>query len=348
MLAVVPILVLASMLVFGKRNYLKAEISRFLKLPRIVLVAVAAALAASLIYVLFTSGFINPWLYAIQVGTADKSLYSVRFPVPVFYLIEMTYPYSDVHPISLLLYALGLVGLGLLAYRRKPQDKFLLLWFTAVYVLFTLIPNRQWRYVTLVFPVLAVSASSLVVSACGRAQKVWLSAKSSLTRRSLARLAAALLIAVTAIGIFYSCADAYYWVKKDQIQVPVEQATAYAAQSLSPNQSIVVACPLNLFNKDMVWFYLNAKNPSPNQVWQYPELAVDSYTPNFNTTEFISLCQQRNVKYVFLYENRGTSSYFGTALTEQDVYNLLNGTIRFTLQVSLGTAPYRVFILSFA
>jgi len=53
MLAVVPILVLASMLVFGKRNYLKAEISRFLKLPRIVLVAVAAALAASLIYALY-------------------------------------------------------------------------------------------------------------------------------------------------------------------------------------------------------------------------------------------------------------------------------------------------------
>ncbi len=346
MLIVVPLIALVGMVVLGKRAYLKAELARYLKFPRLLVVVLVAVLAGCLVVVLFASGVIDPWLYAIQVGTADKSIYSVRYPVPVFYLVEMTYIYSDIHPVSLLLYAFGLAGLGLLAYRRKPQDKFLLLWFAVIYVVFTLIPNRQWRYVTLAFPVLAISASSLLASTWGRAQKVWQSAKSSFTRRNVARLAAALLVVFTVAGVFFSCYDAYYWVTKDDVRVPVEQATAYAAQHISPNESIMVVCPLNFLNNDMVWFYLNAENPSTNQVWQYPQLAVDSYTPNFNTTELISLCHQRQVRYVFLYENG--ASYFGSDLTEQTVYNMLVNSGRFTQEVAFGLEQHRVFVMSFS
>src|ERR1039458_4679328 len=73
--------------------------------------------------------------------------------------------------------------------RRKPEDKFLLVWFIVIYVVFTLISNKQWRYVTPLFPVLAISATALTGSAVGRAQKTWHSAKSSLTKVRVAKFA---------------------------------------------------------------------------------------------------------------------------------------------------------------
>ena len=102
----------------------------------------------------------------MNIGNPDKTLYSTglnRFPswydplpnwiqVPIFYLIELTEQYPTVHPISLLLYAVGVVGLGWLAIRRKAEDKYLLIWFVVVYVFFTAIPNREWRYLIPLFP----------------------------------------------------------------------------------------------------------------------------------------------------------------------------------------------------
>jgi 4-amino-4-deoxy-L-arabinose transferase-like glycosyltransferase len=346
-LVLAPIIAVASLLVFQKGNYLKAELARYLKYPRVIVTVAATVAAASIIYALFASGLINPWLYAIQVGTSDKAVYSVRFPTPIFYLIEMTWPKSSIHPISLLLYIAGLAGLGMFAYRRKPQDKFLLIWFAAVYIVFTIIPNREWRYVTPIFPVLAISAASIITLALNRAQKVWQTPTFSLNKKRVSKIAAATLIAISAVGIFYSCADAYNWVKADQFQVPVQQATDYAAQTLGSNQSIYVICPLNFINDDMVWFYLNLKAPSQSHVWQYPKQAVDAYTPDFNTTEFVNLCQQNNTKYVLLYENGKNPQYYETSLTPTDIINMLNASGRFSLQSSFGAAPDRIFVFSF-
>jgi 4-amino-4-deoxy-L-arabinose transferase-like glycosyltransferase len=346
-LVLAPIIVIACLLVFQKGNYLKAELARYLKFPRLIFTIAAAAAAVIIIYVLFVSGLINPWLYAIQVGTADKAAYSVRFPAPIFYLIEMTWPKSSVHPISLLLYIAGIAGLALFAWRRKPQDKFLLVWFAAVYIVFTAIPNREWRYVTPLFPVMAISAASIITFALGKTQKIWQTTKNSLTKKRVAKFAAAVLIALTVVGIFYSCADAYYWVESDQFQVPVQEATVFASLTLSPNQSIAVACPLNFINDDMVWFYLNQNAPSQSSVWQYPKQAVDAYTPNFNKTEFVNLCQQNNTKYVLLYENGKNPQYYESTVTPSDITNMLNATGRFTIQSSFGTAPYRIFVFSF-
>ncbi len=347
MLVVAPIIMLASVLLW-KRAYLKAQIDRFLKPKFLVAAAVAIAVALVAVYALLASGFVDLLIYAVQVGTAERSLYSVRFPVPVFYLVEMVWPYSDMHPISLLLYVFGLLGLGLMAHRRKPQDKFLLLCFLVIYAIFTVIPNRQWRYVTLLFPILAISASSLIISTYEKAQKTWRNAHLRLNRRWASKLAAGMLVVLTSVGVFYSCSDACSWVEKDQLQVPIEQASQYALQNLSGNQSVVVVFPLNYLNEYMVWFYLNAQSPRDNSVWQYPKLAVDSYTPNLNTAEFIDLCQQRDVKYVFLYENGGAISYFNTTLTSGDVYDILSGTGRFTTQASFGAEPHRIFLLSFS
>jgi hypothetical protein len=302
---------------------------------------------------------LDQWIYALQIGNPGKLLYSTgldRLPpwftalpagvqLPLFYFVEMTWPYSDVHPISLYLYLLGLVGLGLLGWRRKTEDKYLLVWFFTVYIFFTLITNKQWRYMVPVFPVLAISAASLITLILDRAGKTVKSAAIALNRKSLLTLnrkhavkavavfftvflATSAFLSVSA-SAFLSVGDAYYWVAKDQIYVPVGEATDYAAVRLAANESIMVMCAQNLFSQDMVRFFLY-KNGKNNDVWQYPELPVDTYTPTFNVTEFVGLCKQRSVKYVFVYEFGGDAPYFNTNLSLMDIYPMLNQTGRFS------------------
>ncbi len=52
--------------------------------------------AAFLLYVFYVSGLLNEWLYAMQVGNVGQSWYSNRFPAPIFYLLEMVWPYNNV------------------------------------------------------------------------------------------------------------------------------------------------------------------------------------------------------------------------------------------------------------
>ncbi len=345
-LVVAPVIILVSLLVLGKTDRLKTEAYRFVHSKRLIWGVVLAALAAFLLYEFYVYGLMQDWLYAIQVGNPGQSVYSTRFPIPIFYLIEMTSPYSNIHPVSLLLFALGFAGLTLFAFRRKPQDKFLLIWFFSIYVIFTLISNRQWRYVTPLFPVLAISAAEFVAATYGKAQKTWQSAKNSLTKKRLAQFAAVLLIAFTAVGFFYSAMDAYTWVAQEQIQVPIGQATNYAASIAKGTQSVIVLCPVNLFSNDMVWFYLNQFRTSQTPVYQYPNLAVDAYTPEFTANQFVNYCQTNGTRCVLLYEDGG-NSYFNSTLNEQAVYGMLNSTGRFTLQATFGKEPDRIFVMSF-
>jgi 4-amino-4-deoxy-L-arabinose transferase-like glycosyltransferase len=345
MLVVAPIILLLGMY-FWKKECFKAELKSWLRFPRLAVVLAAVVAVAVAIYALLASGVFDTLLFAIQVGTAQKAAYSLRYPVPVFYFVEMAWFSNLLHPISLLFYAVGLAGLGLLVYRRKREDKFLLLWFLVVYVVFTLIPNREWRYVTIAFPVLAITAAEILAATWGKLARTWQKTQ-SLTCKWGTKTGAVLLVGLAAAGVFLSCTDAYVWVAQDQIQVPIEQATGYAAQNLSSNQSVAVACPMNLFNQYMVNFYLGAKNPSQhNQTWQYPAEAVDAYTPDFNIAAFTALCQQQNAKYVLLYEYGGLQ-YFNSTLTAQTVYDNLNQTGKFSLQATFGTAPNRIFVFSF-
>jgi asparagine N-glycosylation enzyme membrane subunit Stt3 len=347
MLVVVPLIMLLGMF-FWKRDYLKTQLKSFLRLPRLAVALAAIVAVACIGYLLLISGVLNVLFFAIQVGTAQKAVFSVRYPTPIFYLIEMTWFDNLTHPISFLLYLLGLAGLGLLVYRRKREDKFLLLWFSVVYVVFTLIPNREWRYVTIAFPVLAVAAASMLTTTFHKLQSFGQTAKSGF-RKSGTKILTVLLIVFTLTGVFYSCTDAYNWVDRSQVQIPIDKATYYAAQSLSKNQTLVVACPLNQFNQYMLWYYLSVNNPNQNynQTWQYPAQAVDAYTPDFNTSEFIHLCQGSNVGHVLLYEYNGWQ-YFNSTLTEKRVQDMLNETGRFGLQATFGMEPNRIFVMSFA
>ncbi len=357
---VAGIVMIASVLLLS-RDYLKAKLS---KMP-LLIVAVALIVIPWIFisYQIYASGMLDQWIYALSIGNPEKSLYSERFPPLIFYFIEMTWPYSNVHPISFFLYIVGLFGLGLFAWRRRTEDKFLLIWFAVVFVFFTLIANKHWRYVMLLFPVLAISAASLVVSIYGKAEKTWRSGQISLNKKRAVKIAAGLFTVFIAVAVFYSVSDAYYWVAKDQIEIPIAAATNYAASRLGENESIMVVCPFNLFSHDMVKFYLYADGTRHNEVWQYPELPVDTYTPNFDINEFIALCEERNVKYVFTYEFGGDVPYFNTTLSLMGVYEMFYASGRFEhlsldnadveelikdgVLPAFGTNPRRIIILTF-
>jgi 4-amino-4-deoxy-L-arabinose transferase-like glycosyltransferase len=347
---IVAVVVMIVAVLLLERHKLRWRFSKFLLVPLIAILVVVPWLV-----VLYQTKGVTDFgqlLYVMSGGQQERTPYSTRFPQPVFYLIEMTWPFPDipVHPFSLLVYILGFLGLGLFAYRRKPEDKFFLAWFIIVYVFFTLIPNRQWRYVITIFPVLAISAASFIIFVYGKAAEAWKQRKISLNKKRALKVAAGLFIVLAAVAVVYSSNDAYQMVARDQIHIPIEEATNYAASRMNQNESIMVLCAFNLFNRDMVEFYLQANESRQNQVWQYPELPVDAFQPSFDVNQLISLCQEHDVKYVFLYAYGGDVPYYNTTLTAMDVYQELLNCGRFTYEyrVPAGMNSRSITVFSFA
>ena len=265
--------------------------------------------------------------YVMSEGGQDRPAYSNRFqPIPIYYLVEMAWPFNDiaVHPISLPIFVLGLAGLGLFAYRRKKQDIFFLTWFVVVYVFFTLIPNRQWRYVTPLFPILAISAACFILFLYSRVRS-WKPRQIGFKGDLKKKLAGALFILVIVSAVAYAGYDSYQMTVRDQIHIPIQEATNYLANHLEQNQSAVLVCSFNLLDQDMFRFYLPS-NMSQDQIWQYPALAVDAFTPNFNINEFVNLCQQRNVKYIILYDFGIYTQFFNTTLDYTQVKAMIANT----------------------
>jgi hypothetical protein len=263
-------------------------------------------------------------------GGQDRPAYSNRFqPITVYYLVEMSWPFNDiaVHPISLPIFALGLCGLGLFAYRRKRQDIFFLTWFVVVYVFFTIIPNRQWRYVTTLFPILATSAACFIMFLYGRVC-AWKPQEVGIRYDHLKKLAATFFIVIIVSAVAYASYDSYQMTIRDQIPIPIKETTDYLAAHLGQNQSAVLVCAFNLLDQDMFRFYLPS-NMSRDQIWQYPALAVDAFTPNFNITEFVSLCEERNVKYIILFDWGPHTKFFNTTLDYMQVQTLIFDTQKF-------------------
>jgi hypothetical protein len=335
-----------SMLILGW-GQLKRLFSRF----AIFILAALAVIIPWLIivYHVLASYVFSQWMYALQMGNPGRSLYSVRFPIPIFYLIEMTWPYSDVHPISILLYIVSLTGLGLFVWRRKREDKFVFVWFISVLIFFTLISNREWRYVLTLFPALAISASVLVLFVYDKLNNIWIHSVRA-RRKKTAKVAAALFMIFLSVALAYSTNDIYYNVKQNNIHIEIDQAANYAVANDPSNQSIILLCPYNFFSQDMVSFYLWANGAPQIRTYQYPTLPVDTYTPTFNITEFIGLCKQDNVKFVFMYEYGSTVPYFNTTLNLHQIYEQIYYSGNFSGisdQATFGANPRRIFILNF-
>ncbi len=349
---IIAAVIMLTSILFLARDKLKLHLSKFTIL---IITVIAVAIPWLLItYQTYAANMLNEWIYALQMGNPEKSMYSIRFSVPVsytiFYFIEMVWPYSDVHPISLLLYGVSLLGLGILAWRRKTEDKYLLIWFVTVFVFFTLIPNKHWRYVLPLFPVLAVSAARLILFTYNKMQTV-LKGHFSVNKKRVVKVAAACFTVFLAAGLFISVNDAHSWVAKDQIQIPIEEATNYAASRLGENESIMLVCAFNLFSQDMFRFYLWADGTHRNnQVYQYPELPIDTYRPDFNITEFVNLCEEYHVRYIVLYDHGADSPFYDSNLTISNVTTMLYETNRFgdpEDQPFFGKMPHRLFLVRF-
>jgi predicted membrane-bound mannosyltransferase len=340
------VIILCSILFLAK-NQLKYTLKKVsLTIISAVLVVIPWIVIA---YEVYEKEILSQWLYALQVGNPERSIYSERFPAPIFYFIEIVWPYNDVHPISIFLYIIGLAGLALMAWRHRREDKFILIWFAAIFVFFTLISNKEWRYVTPLFPALAISAAVAMLTAYSGLQNAWRK-QGHAGRKRLVKAASVVLVAAMAGAMAYSVYDTYIYASKNYITIDIQGATNYAFSHMPADKSIMVLCPFNFFSRDMVRFYLWADGDNEIPVYQYPRLPVDTYTPTFNITELIGQCRQYKVQYLFTYELGGTVPYYNTTLNLQQIYEQLYASGNFTHitdQQTFGTNPRRIFILNF-
>ena len=331
-------------ILFLERGRLKHAFLRF----GLMAAGVAAVVVPWLVVAfLYGDKLIANWLYAVQVGNPDKAAYSLRYPAPIFYLIDVVWPYGVFHPISIFIYSLCLAGLGFLVWRHKGSDKLVLVWFIVIFVFFTLIANKEWRYVIGLFPALAMAAAVLITQLLSKFDSI---RKLRPNKAKTAKAASIVLIAFVVGAAAYSVYDTYIINSYFNINIPTEAATTYAIQNLTQNRSIMVLCAFDYFSADMVRFYLIKNDDATTQVYQYPEKPADTYTPTFDITEFIEQCRENNVEYVFTYEYGATVPYYNTNLTLQQIYGELYDSGNFThisSDATFGQNPRRIFILTF-
>lgn len=343
---VIALIVIAVSILFLARGQLKKAFSRFSLLVATTVAVVAPWVLVA--YEVYASRIFDEWIYALQVGNPNKFAYSGRYPTPIFYLIEMVWPYDTIHPISIFLYALGLAGLVFLVIRHNKGDKFVLIWFVSTFVFFTFITNKEWRYVLPLFPALAISAAVIILFSYGKIGD-WVK-KANFGKRQKRKFVAGLFVVVVAGAMAYSVYDSYTMTSYFDITIELEPATLYAMNHMQDNQSIMVLSPFNFFSQDMISFYLAKNGNNQIRVSQYPALPVDTYTPNFNISELIALCKQNGVKFLFTYENGGTATYYNTTLNLEQIYIQLYDSKNFSdisQQATFGSNPRRIFILTF-
>jgi len=242
----------------------------------------------------------------------------------------------------------GLAGLVFLAFRHSKKDRFLLIWFASIFIFFTLIANKEWRYVVPLFPVLSISVAVLI--SFGYANLNAWKKRSSISNHRQRKIVAGLFVVVVASSMAYSIYDVYSITSYFDVNIQLEPATVYAMNRMQNNQSIMVMCPFNFFSQDMIQFYLAKNGNTQIPVYQYPVLPVDTYTINFNITELISLCKQENVKYLFTYENGGTPTYYNSTVNLVQLYQQIYAYGNFSQWTDNGTFgvnPRRIIILTF-
>jgi len=96
-----------------------------------------------------------------------------------------------------------------------------------------------------------------------------------------------------------------------------------------------------------VKFHLEANDPRQIQVFNYPKLPFDAFTPHFDVNELIALCEEHAVKYVFL-SDYGGIPYFNSTLTSREVHEILGYSDRFSDETSFGVYPHRAFVIAFS
>ena len=343
---VVAFLVIAVSILFLARGQLKHAFSRFT-----LLIAMAAAVVTPWIvaaYQVYASKLFEEWLYALQVGNPNKLEYSGRYPTPIFYLIEMVWPYDLIHPISIFLYAAGLAGLVFLALRHNKGDKYVLIWFACTFAFFTLITNKEWRYVLPLFPVLAIAAAVLILFSYGKLD-AWRK-QAHISRQRQRKLVAGLFVVVVAGAAAYSVYDAYAVTSYFDVAIELEPATVYAMNRMENNQTIMVLITIQLFQPrhDKLLPRQKRQHPNPNQ--PIPHAARRHLHPQLqhNRTHRAVQAKQRQVP-VHLRKRRHPT-YYNTTLNLVQVYEEIYASGNFsgwTDEASFGSNPRRIIVLTF-
>ena len=276
------------------------------------------------------------WLRVMGMTTTERQ----TFP-PTFYLTEMNSIYLTIHPVSLLMYILGFVGLGFFAVRHQKADKLLLTWFVTTIVFYTLVSNKNWRYSIPLFPVLAVSAAVVVTVAYAKTR--------SLNRKTLAKIGGATLIALTALAMFWSVSDAVIWEKTDKIDFALQQAVDYAVTHDGAGQAMMVLVPDNYFSQGIIEYYLLRDGENQIPLYSYPWSRIIDQT--FNVTVIVDRCVEYNVKFLLLTEYRGNHiDYFNSTVTLMDIFDQLYNSNNFTHvspEQTFGESPNCIYILNF-
>jgi len=325
----VPVMLFA--IVIFCRSQLKRPFSRKLY------IAIISVLLAGAVYLIYSlQSYIGMWLNAIGMSTTGS-----QTVMPTYYLTEMNSIYLTIHPISLLMYIMGFLGLAAFAIRRQKADKLLLIWFITVYVFYSLINNKSWRYVLPLFPVLAISAAVFITVTYTKLR--------SLNRKTLSKIGALTLIALTCLSIFYSVNDTVTWVNFDKQPFDLEQAVDYAIARDSSNRAMMVLCPDNYFSQGIIEFYLLKDGGSQIQLYSYPWSRI--IDPTFNLTVIISRCKEYDVKFLFATEWGGNNlAYFNSTVTLMDIFAQLyssNNFTHITPQQTFGQPPNSIYILNF-
>ncbi len=316
----------------------------------VLLAIVAGAIVVPWLLVMsqqVTPEAISRWFYTLSEGSDERVEYGKRIPLPIFYLVEMTYPYMDLHPISLPIYILAFLGLSYWIWRRKPEDKFSLIWFIVIYVFYTLfISNRNWRYVIPLFSILAVSASDFILIIWNKITAPIRTRQTKSHRTLLCKVAAVLFVLLIAASVIYSLMNAYYWIELEHVQVPAEAASRYVSKNSAPNDAAVLLFPVNYFSPDAVNFFLLQYDSSERVLLEYPEDPADVYTPVFDETVLIQQCESLNVKFLLLYEN-GNKTYYQSELKAYDALDTLVDSGSFMLETTFGSSPQQVYVIQY-
>ena len=299
-------------------------------------VAIILVLLATVAYLIISlHSYIEMWLNVIAMSNTDSQTI-----IPTFYLTETQSIYSTIHPISLFTYILGFVGFGVFAIRRQKPDKLFLIWFITVFVFYTLIPNKNWRYVIPFYPVLAISAAVFVIVTYTKLRS---------RKKTLAKISALILIAFTCVSLLQSVNDNITWINFGKTPFTLEQAVDYAITHDNSNQSIMVLCPDNLFSQGIIQFYLLKDGGPQIRLYSYPWSTI--IDPTFNITTLISRCKQYDVKFLFTTDYGGNNvSWFNSTLTLMDIYAQLYNSGNFTQitpEQTFGQSPRSIYILNF-
>jgi hypothetical protein len=349
--AVVNAIIFLFVLLFLSKKRIQNKICEILLIAMIMVVI-------ALPWVVFTyeqlsSEILETWFYSLQMGSESRLAYSTRFPLPIFYFLEIFRPYSYIHPISLFIYIFSLIGLGLWLMRRNQIDKFLVIGFFVTYTFFTIITSKDWRYISIIFPILAISGSEFISWLYDRVKNGLDAPIVDVSRKRFYKILTTVFILLVCSSIIYSIWDSYVWLESEHFNYPVREACQYVAENSIVDETAVAFFPTNYFNIGIMRFFMEIYDSGQRRLLQYPENAVDVFRPLPNDERFflsLNILMKRfevmNVKYLLLIEWE-TKYYFEEFYDSSDVLENLNATGHFILETEIGSYPHRMFIIRF-